>query len=50
LVNFSQREAAVAFLGIYGLFHGIRSEVYYIIFLGIYGLNPSSICLTHLMC
>jgi hypothetical protein len=23
----------VAFLGIYGLFHGIRSEVYYIMFL-----------------
>jgi hypothetical protein len=30
---FSQREGVVAFLGIYGLSHGIRSEVYYIMFL-----------------
>jgi hypothetical protein len=33
LAKFSQREGVVAFLGIYGLSHGIRSEVYYIMFL-----------------
>jgi hypothetical protein len=33
LVNFSQREGVVEFLGVYGLFHGVGSEVYYIIFL-----------------
>jgi hypothetical protein len=33
LVNFAHREGVVKFLGIYGLFHGVGSEVYYIIFL-----------------
>jgi hypothetical protein len=33
LVNFAQREGVVEFLGIYGLFHGVGSGVYYIIFL-----------------
>jgi hypothetical protein len=33
LVNFAHREEVVEFLGIYGLFHGVQSEVYYIIFL-----------------
>jgi hypothetical protein len=33
LVNFAQREGVVEFLGIYGPFHGVGSEVYYIIFL-----------------
>jgi hypothetical protein len=33
LVNFAQREEVVEFLGIYGLFHGVWSDVYYIIFL-----------------
>jgi hypothetical protein len=30
---FLKGKGRVAFLGIYGLFHGIRSEVYYIMFL-----------------
>jgi hypothetical protein len=30
LVNFSHREGVVKFLGIYGLFHGVRGEVYFI--------------------
>jgi hypothetical protein len=33
LVNFAHREGVVKFLGIYGLFHGVGGEVYYIIFL-----------------
>jgi hypothetical protein len=33
LVNFAHREGVVKFLGIFGLFHGVRGEVYYIIFL-----------------
>jgi hypothetical protein len=33
LVNFAYRVGGVKFLGIYGLFHGVGSEVYYIIFL-----------------
>jgi hypothetical protein len=33
LVNFAHREEVVEFLGIYGLFNGVGSEVYYIIFL-----------------
>jgi hypothetical protein len=30
LVNFVHREGVVEFLGIYGLFHGVGSEVYFI--------------------
>jgi hypothetical protein len=33
LVNFAQRGGVVEFLRIYGLFHGVGSEGYYIIFL-----------------
>jgi hypothetical protein len=33
LVIFAYRVGIVKFLGIYGLFHGVGSEVYYIIFL-----------------
>jgi hypothetical protein len=33
LVNFFHREGVVEFLGIYGLFHGVGSGVYYILFL-----------------
>jgi hypothetical protein len=33
LVNFAHREVVVKFHGIYDLFHGVGSEVYYIIFL-----------------
>jgi hypothetical protein len=30
LVNFAHREEVVKFLGMYGLFHGVGSEVYFI--------------------
>jgi hypothetical protein len=30
LVNFAHREEVVKFLGIYGLFHGVGSEVHFI--------------------
>jgi hypothetical protein len=33
LVNFAYRVGVVKFLGIYGLFHRVGCEVYYIIFL-----------------
>jgi hypothetical protein len=33
LATFAQREGVVEFLRIYGIFHGVGSEVYYIIFL-----------------
>jgi hypothetical protein len=33
LVNFAHKEGVVKFLRIYGLFHGVGGEVYYIIFL-----------------
>jgi hypothetical protein len=33
LVNFAHREGVVKFLGIYGLFHRVGCDMYYIIFL-----------------
>jgi hypothetical protein len=32
LVNFAHREGVVKFLGIYGLFHRVGCDMYYIIF------------------
>jgi hypothetical protein len=36
LASFAHGEGVVKFRGIYGLFHGVGGEVYYIIFLPYY--------------
>jgi hypothetical protein len=43
LVNFAHGEGVVKFLRIYGLFHGVRGEVYYIIFLSYYYIFSGSL-------